>query len=597
VANPAVVVDFLANTRQLQRAVDDAEKRTKGFGGKLKSLAKTGAFAAGAAGLGAVAATLKIGIGEYSEAAKVGAQTNAVIKSTGEEAHVSAKHVSDLAGQILKKSGIDDEAVQSGENLLLTFTNVRNEVGKGNNVFDQATGIMADMSTALGQDMKTSALQLGKALNNPIKGMGALKRVGVSFTEAQATQVKALQDSGKTMEAQKIILKELSKEFGGSAEAAGKTLPGQLNIAKETFNNFAGLLVGKMIPVLQDVIAWLRDHWPEIQRSIEDMWRAVKPILVNLGDLFKQVVKIVQDNWPIIGPIVNTVATVVKNAAVIIGAALKLVVDLLKGDWGAAWDDAKKIVSTALNSIKTIISTEINVILAVATKLGKAILDGVENGIEGVVTAVETRINNIKAAITGAAGAALTAATNLGRQILNGLIAGVGDVVADIRGRINGVWGWSADFLASVFEAGKTLGGKLVGGLKGAFDGLAGALRSLVGGAINTVLGLWNNLRIPGFHIHIKIPGPIPDIDFGWGGLDLPNIPLLKLAEGGIVTRPTVAMVGERGPEAVIPLTGHTGAPVEVRVFIGETELLGMIRTEVLTENNRVAQTLLAGLV
>jgi phage-related minor tail protein len=91
----------------------------------------------------------------------------------------------DLATAISNKTGIDDEAIQSGENLLLTFTNIRNETGKGNDVFNQATQTITDMSVALGQDMKSSAIQVGKALNDPIKGVTALQRVGVSFTAAQ----------------------------------------------------------------------------------------------------------------------------------------------------------------------------------------------------------------------------------------------------------------------------------------------------------------------------------------------------------------------------------------------------------------------------
>ena len=108
-------------------------------------MGKVGALAAGAAGVGALVATVKIGIGEFAQAQKVAAQTNAVIKSTGGVAKVSADHVDDLAGKLMKKSGVDDEAIASGENLLLTFTNIRNEVGKGNDIFDQTTKAALDM--------------------------------------------------------------------------------------------------------------------------------------------------------------------------------------------------------------------------------------------------------------------------------------------------------------------------------------------------------------------------------------------------------------------------------------------------------------------
>jgi len=600
VANPVVVVDFLANTRELQKGISQAQKSTSGFGSKLRSLAKGGAIAAGAAGVGALVATLKIGIDEYGEAAKIGAQTNAVLKSTGEAANVSADHVSDLAGAIMKKSGIDDEAIQSGENLLLTFTNIRNEAGKGNDIFDQTTSIMADMATAMGQDPKTAAMQLGKALNDPIKGVSKLSKVGVTFTEQQKKSIAALQEHGKTAEAQKVILQELQKEFGGSAEAAGKTLPGQINIAKQTFNNFAGMLVGKMIPVLQDVIAWLRDHWPEISRAIKDMWTQIQPVFVNLGQLVVTVVGVIRDNWGTIGPIVNAVATIVKDAAKIISGALKLIVDLIHGDWSQAWKDVKQIVSAAIDGIKTILTTQPKVMLGLATKIGEALLEGVKAGLAGLAGAVSNLIHNATSWAADFLAGIGTRAAALGRNIVSGLLGGMAGVVEDVKTRLTGAWTWSKDFLDTILTAGATLGTKLLEGIKGALTGAAAALKTIFKTALNAVIGLWNGLRIPGFHIHIKIPGPIPDIDFGWGGMDLPNIPLL--AKGAVVDRPTLAMVGEGAGREIVAPEGLLRQIVaeqrpEVRVFIGDQELRGLVRYEVRTEQNRVAQTLLAGAV
>ena len=161
------------------------------------------------------------------EAQKVAAQTNAVLKSTGKAAHVSAKQVEDMAESLMTMSGVDDELIQQGENLLLTFKNIRNETGRGNDIFDQATKAMLDMSVALGQDATSSAIQLGKALNDPVKGVTALRRVGVSFTAAQIKQIKTLVATGKTLQAQKLILRELNQEFGGSREGSRRNPAGQ----------------------------------------------------------------------------------------------------------------------------------------------------------------------------------------------------------------------------------------------------------------------------------------------------------------------------------------------------------------------------------
>src|SRR5881398_2996685 len=118
-------------------------------------------FIGGAAVAGAgvaMAVTAKAGwsaVKAFEASNKVAQQTNAVLKSTGGAANVTAKEIANLATQISRKTGIDDEAVQSGENMLLTFTNVRNEAGKGNDIFNQSTKILSDMSVALGTDMST----------------------------------------------------------------------------------------------------------------------------------------------------------------------------------------------------------------------------------------------------------------------------------------------------------------------------------------------------------------------------------------------------------------------------------------------------------
>lgn len=167
---------------------------------------------------------------EAQEAVKVGNLTNAVIKSTGGAAGVTADQVGALATSLSKVAGVDDELIQAGENVLLTFTSVRNQVGAGNDVFNQATRAALDMSAALGTDLQGAVIQLGKALNDPLQGMTALRRVGVSFTEEQQAQVKALQDSGNLLGAQKLILSELNKEFGGAA-AANATALDKMHVA------------------------------------------------------------------------------------------------------------------------------------------------------------------------------------------------------------------------------------------------------------------------------------------------------------------------------------------------------------------------------
>src|SRR6185312_8415147 len=214
--------------------------------GKVGGIAAAGA----AAGIAALGFGLKACIDQANQAAAANAQLNAVIKSTGGVAGVTSQHAQDLASSLGKVTMFDDQATEGAESMLLTFTNI----GKGGGVFDMATKTALDMSQALGQDLKSSSIQLGKALNDPIRGITALQRVGVTFTQQQKDQIAAMVQAGNVAGAQKLILGELNREFGGSAEAAGKTLPGQLAIMGHAFDNAKEKIGGVFIPILTKIL-------------------------------------------------------------------------------------------------------------------------------------------------------------------------------------------------------------------------------------------------------------------------------------------------------------------------------------------------------
>lgn len=184
-------------------------------------------------------------ITEASEAQEVTSQLNAVLASTKGIAGVTAEAATGLADSLSRVTRFEDDAILGAENLLLTFTNI------GSEVFPTATETVLNMSQALGQDLKSSATQLGKALNDPVNGITALSRVGVNFTESQKAMIESMVAAGDVAGAQKLILQELQKEFGGSAEAAGQTFAGQLDILKNSLGNVKESIGGAIIPILQ----------------------------------------------------------------------------------------------------------------------------------------------------------------------------------------------------------------------------------------------------------------------------------------------------------------------------------------------------------
>ena len=182
--------------------------------------------------LGAVGLALAYGVIRNTiEAEKVQAQLEAALKSTGGAAGQTIKALNEHAAALQAVTTYGDEATNSAQAILLTFTRIQGDT------FPKATEAVLDMATALQMDLKSSAIQVGKALNDPILGVTALGRAGVQFSEDQKAMIKTLVETGHTAEAQIIILRELETQFGGSATAARDTLGGALEALKNAFGD------------------------------------------------------------------------------------------------------------------------------------------------------------------------------------------------------------------------------------------------------------------------------------------------------------------------------------------------------------------------
>jgi hypothetical protein len=241
-------IDLSGLDAGLAEAEEHARSGFGAIGDIIGGVLKIG-LAAAAAGVAAAGAIVASGVADARAAAQVMAQTEAVITSTGGAAEKTAGQISDLAASLSAASGeslFGDDDIQKAENLLLTFTNIKGEV------FDLATAVSVDMAEALDGLPADQAMQLGKALNDPIQGISALSRVGVTFTEQQKSQIKTMQEAGDMAGAQKIILAELNKEFGGSARAAADADGGwaqfndRMGEAKETIGAALLPLLGEL---------------------------------------------------------------------------------------------------------------------------------------------------------------------------------------------------------------------------------------------------------------------------------------------------------------------------------------------------------------
>jgi hypothetical protein len=448
-----IEIEVTGDTRGLERALSRAQGSSKR---SFDKIAKTAKYA-GLAIAGGLAVAAKFGFDELQEGQRVAAQTAAVLKSTGGAAKVTAKEIEALATSLSKMSGVDDEAIQSSENLLLTFKNVQNQAGKGNKIFDQATKAILDMSVAMGTDLNSATIQVGKALNDPIKGITALTRVGVTFSDQQKKTIARLVETGKTAKAQKLILAELRSEFAGSARAAGETLSGQLNKARNAFAEIAAEILTDLLPAitqlgerLLQLTAFMREH-PKLAKAMVLGLAALSAALLTAS-----AAQIALNLAVLANPYVAAAAAAVALAAGI--AYLVTKVDFFRKHW--------QLLLITLGVFPVVVAT--------------------------VVKAVVRNFDTI-------AGAFRKAYDFARRYILP-----------------------IASFFNPIIRAVQTA---------------VTWIHQLVG-AINS--------------IHMPSLG-------GIGNAILPGNPF-RGQHGGIVTRPTLSLIGERGPEAVVPLHRAPGA-------------------------------------
>lgn len=555
--------NILGDKRSLDRALKGAAKDVQSFKSKF---GKIGGIAAGVFGGGAALAGLskltgQLGsvVAEAREAARVTRLTDAVIKSTGGSANVTARQVASLADAISMKTGIDDEQIQATENLLLTFTKVRNEVGKNNDIFNQATQAATDMSAALGTDAKSAAIQLGKALNDPVKGITALSRAGVSFTAEQKKQIKGMVAAGDLLGAQKMILGELGKEFGGAAAAAADPMQ-RLNT---TVANLKERIGTALLPYLNKAATWLGENLPRALDKLEKIFsEKILPVLKTvtawlkdkLGGAIEGGKKVIEDLANAFG---TSQGTILK---VLAGIAAALVVLAI------AWNAGPGLIVTAV------------VALGAALLYAYNRFDWFRKGVQFVMKAIATYVRvsvafwmatfRVLRTVVTAVWHGISAAIDSIRPVL----AFVGNVISTYISTYIGVFNRLKDGIAAAVRFIKGL-------FSGIWDGLSAGLKMAVNGVLGYFEHMINmairaaNLVIRGINL-VKPGKDISKID---------EVHLPRLARGGIVTRPTLALIGEAGPEAVVPLRragqaaniGMGGGTINVQVAVSVDPITG----------------------
>ncbi len=216
--------DAVRGFNRTEQAMDGAT-RAATVAGKA-----AGATAAKYAAAGLVALQAARGVFEFVKGSVAAAQESAVNDKRLEQVARSmglvdgvyagvTKRVKEYAAALGQKIGLDDDDIKVVQAKLMTFRNLTVTINEQGGAFDRTTKAAFDLAATGFGAAATNAVQLGKALQDPIKGLTSLGRAGITFTAAQKEQIKALVEHGKVAAAQNLVLAAIEKQVGGVAEA------------------------------------------------------------------------------------------------------------------------------------------------------------------------------------------------------------------------------------------------------------------------------------------------------------------------------------------------------------------------------------------
>lgn len=230
---------------------------------------------------------IKSSVEAYNNVEKSLSQLRAGLKSTGGAAGVTYEELTEGAERFAASTIYNKEALLDMQAQLLSFPEVSHEV------FEQAEQAIMDLATRTGHSLHDVSIMVGKALGDPTKGITALRRVGVEFSQSQTEVIKKLAETGHVAQAQQMILKELGREYAGSTSAASATAGGQMEILKHRFDEVKES-IGKL--VMEETIKLA----PTLKALIEDFKHLVEWVDKNketIIDVTKAVVEVTATIW------------------------------------------------------------------------------------------------------------------------------------------------------------------------------------------------------------------------------------------------------------------------------------------------------------
>ena len=492
----AIVANLIS--RFDKSGIDQAQTGLQKLGGRLKQFGKVAGAAFAAAGVAAAAYAGKLLVdGVKSAIADEAAQKKlaTALKNVTGATNKQIAAVEDQIGKMSLAYGVADDELRPAYQRLVQATGDTSKAFK-------LQKLAMDISAGSGKSLESVTMALSKAATG---NTSALTRLGVPL---DAAAVKA-----KDADA---IFKALGETFEGQAAKQADTFEGKmarLNVAvDEAKETVGGFVLDALTPMLD---GFVNQGIPRIGEFADKIGKKLAPVIKEVAGFVKQdlipavqqLVKWVREK---VIPYVERLAKVwVDNVL----PALKYV--------------ANFILDYVVPTIQTVLEPVLVAIVGAFEKVSKAIEENKGN-FEPLIKVIEFLAGFIRDNLAPLLGGALGKAFEILGDGISNAIKALGFILKAGKK----VW----DFFGGIKE-----------GISTAFNGLKEIIEKPFKLAFNAIASLWNNTL---GKIGFEIPDWVPKI--GGNKFSFPKIP--ALAKGGIVTKPTLALIGEAGAEAVIPL-------------------------------------------
>jgi len=486
-------------------------------------------------------------INDFKKLETKGEKAAFAIKKAAVPAGLALAAIGTVAFDAVKAFAEDDAAAQK---LGTTLKNVTYAT-------DDQVSAVEDFITKTSVAAAVADDELRPALDSLVRGTG-------DVAQAQDLLGLALDISAGTGKDLGTVADTLSKAYNGNFTALKKLDPALASLieeggdADEIFGRLAGTFEDQASTAANTTQGKMKNLGIQMGELKESIGQAVVPLAEKLLPKFLAFAGWIQKNQKLVvtlGAIIAgiAVAVIAVNAAMTVWTAVTTAFTAVQAAFNAVM---------ALNPIFLIVAAVV-AIIAILVILQKefGLFDGVIKFVgdsfakvwEAIKTVFDWVTDNWKlllAVLTGPFGLAVAFVVTFKDQII-GFIKGVIDWVTNnwklILAILTGPFGLAVAFIVTFKDQIMNVFSLIYNGIKATMGFVADVITAPFKAAFRAVAGLWNSTI---GKLSFSVPSWVPGI--GGKGFDVPDIPML--AQGGIVTSAQLAMIGEKGPEAVIPL-------------------------------------------